>query len=90
MAKTGTPKPRRSRSRKKPDSPADAAQAEAPAQATLPDALEVTAELDDGTSMGLRHRELPIEGVQFHPESIRSEHGHAMLQNFLNMTKVPA
>lgn len=59
-------------------------------RATLPDCLEVTAELEDGTIMGLRHRALPIEGVQFHPESIRSEHGHAMLQNFLNMTKVPA
>lgn len=57
---------------------------------SLPDALEVTATLDDGTIMGLRHRDLPIEGVQFHPESIRSEHGHAMLQNFLNMTKVSA
>ncbi|MBU2982434.1 aminodeoxychorismate/anthranilate synthase component II [Lentibacter algarum] len=51
---------------------------------SLPDCLEVTAELDDGTIMGLQHRELPIHGVQFHPESIRSEHGHAMLQNFLN------
>lgn len=59
-------------------------------RASLPDCLEITAELDDGTIMGLRHRELPMEGVQFHPESIRSEHGHAMLQNFLNITKVPA
>ena len=50
---------------------------------SLPDALEVTAWLDDGTIMGLRHREKPIEGVQFHPESIRSEHGHAMLKTFL-------
>ena len=57
---------------------------------TLPASLEVTAELEDGTIMGLQHRELPLHGVQFHPESIRSEHGHAMLQNFLNEMKVPA
>jgi len=57
---------------------------------TLPDSLEITAELEDGTIMGLQHRELPIHGVQFHPESIRSEHGHKLLQNFLDMTKVPA
>ena len=50
---------------------------------TLPEALEVTAELADGTIMGLRHRAAPIEGVQFHPESIASEHGHAMLRSFL-------
>ena len=56
-------------------------------RANLPGVLEVTAELADGTIMGLRHRSLPIEGVQFHPESIRSEHGHAMLQNFLNTLK---
>jgi len=59
-------------------------------RATLPDCLEVTAHLEDGTIMGLQHRELPIHGVQFHPESIRSEHGHQMLQNFLNVMKVPA
>lgn len=59
-------------------------------RASLPDCLKVTAELDDGTIMGLQHRELPIHGVQFHPESIRSQHGHAMLQNFLNTMKVPA
>jgi anthranilate synthase component II len=59
-------------------------------RATLPDCLEVTAELEDGTIMGLQHRDLPLHGVQFHPESIRSEHGHTMLQNFLNDVKVPA
>ncbi len=57
------------------------------ARDTLPDVLEVTAELEDGTIMGLRHKTLPIEGVQFHPESIRSEHGHALLRNFLDMAK---
>jgi anthranilate synthase component 2 len=57
---------------------------------TLPDALRVTAELEDGTIMGLQHRKLPMHGVQFHPESIRSEHGHALLQNFLNTMQVPA
>ncbi len=56
-------------------------------RASLPPELEVTAELDDGTIMGLRHRDLPIEGVQFHPESIRSEHGHAMLKTFLDTTQ---
>ncbi len=57
---------------------------------TLPDCLEITAKLADGTIMGLQHRKLPIHGVQFHPESIASEHGHALLQNFLNVMKVPA
>ena len=56
-------------------------------RASLPEVLEVTAWLEDGTIMGLRHRERPIEGLQFHPESIRSEHGHAMLKNFLEMCK---
>jgi len=58
--------------------------------ATLPDCLEITAKLENGTIMGLRHREKPIEGVQFHPESIRSEHGHAMLKNFINKVPEPA
>ncbi len=57
---------------------------------SLPDCLEVTAWLEDGTIMGLQHRELPIHGVQFHPESIASQHGHKLLQNFLNEMKVPA
>lgn len=57
---------------------------------SLPDSLEITAELEDGTIMGVQHKELPIHGVQFHPESIRSEHGHKMLDNFLKTTKVPA
>lgn len=57
---------------------------------SLPDALQITAELEDGTIMGLQHRSLPMHGVQFHPESIRSEHGHALLHNFLNEMKVPA
>jgi len=58
------------------------------AKDTLPDALEITAwtEADDGAFdeiMGLRHREHPVEGVQFHPESILTQHGHALLKNFL-------
>ncbi|MEP3786518.1 aminodeoxychorismate/anthranilate synthase component II [Ascidiaceihabitans sp.] len=57
---------------------------------TLPDNLEITAELENGTIMGLQHRSLPIHGVQFHPESIRSEHGHALLKNFVDTMKVPA
>jgi anthranilate synthase component 2 len=50
---------------------------------SLPDCLEVTAISTDGQVMGLRHRTLPVEGVQFHPESVASEHGHALLRNFL-------
>jgi anthranilate synthase component 2 len=52
-------------------------------RASLPDCLEVTAWTDDDEIMGVRHKTLPIEGVQFHPESILTEHGHAMLKNFL-------
>ena len=52
-------------------------------RASCPDVLEVTAWTDDGEIMGVRHKTLPIEGVQFHPESILTEHGHAMLKNFL-------
>lgn len=57
---------------------------------SLPDCLKITAALEDGTIMGLQHRELPLHGVQFHPESIRSEHGFDLLQNFLNEMKVAA
>ncbi|HVG04473.1 MAG TPA: aminodeoxychorismate/anthranilate synthase component II [Burkholderiaceae bacterium] len=59
-------------------------------RSSLPDCLEVTASTDDGEIMGLRHRTLPVEGVQFHPESIATEHGHAMLKNFLQLTKARA
>ena len=52
-------------------------------RATCPPELEITAWTDDGEIMGVRHKTLPIEGVQFHPESILTEHGHAMLKNFL-------
>jgi len=52
-------------------------------RASLPDCLEVTAWTDDGEIMGVRHKEFDIEGVQFHPESILSEHGHALFKNFL-------
>ena len=53
---------------------------------SCPDVLEVTAWTDDGEIMGVRHKTLPIEGVQFHPESILTEHGHAMLRNFLDQS----
>ena len=52
-------------------------------RATLPKCLEVTAESEDGEIMGVRHREFAVEGVQFHPESFLTEHGHALLKNFL-------
>ena len=52
-------------------------------KSTCPEVLEVTAWTDDGEIMGVRHKTLPIQGVQFHPESILTEHGHAMLKNFL-------
>ncbi len=54
---------------------------------TLPEALEVTASTDDGLIMGMQHRSYPSHGVQFHPESIASENGHAILQNFLNLAR---
>jgi anthranilate synthase component II len=51
---------------------------------TLPECLEITATTEDGEIMGVRHRTMPIDGVQFHPEAILTEHGHALLKNFLN------
>jgi anthranilate synthase component 2 len=53
-------------------------------RASLPACLEVTATSEDGEIMGVRHRELAVEGVQFHPEAILTEHGHALLRNFLD------
>src|SRR5215813_8314454 len=54
-------------------------------RATLPSCLEITAETDDGLIMGLAHRDVNLHGVQFHPESIASEHGHKLLANFLRI-----
>ena len=53
-------------------------------RASCPDCLEITAWTDDGEIMGVRHKQLAIQGVQFHPESILTEHGHAMLKNYLD------
>ncbi|HEY0269750.1 MAG TPA: aminodeoxychorismate/anthranilate synthase component II [Sphingomonas sp.] len=59
------------------------------AEADLPAELIVNARSEDGVIMGFRHRDLPIHGVQFHPESIATEHGHAMLANFLRLAGLP-
>jgi anthranilate synthase component 2 len=56
-------------------------------RATLPNSLTITAESDDGVIMGVAHREHPVHGVQFHPESIATEHGHALLRNFLDLAR---
>jgi anthranilate synthase component II len=55
---------------------------------TLPDCLEVTAQTADGTIMGLQHKSLPLHGVQFHPESIATDHGHALLANFMRIAGI--
>ena len=57
---------------------------------SMPDALEITARADDGVIMGVMHKTHPVHGVQFHPESIASENGHALLQNFLRLAHQPA
>jgi anthranilate synthase component 2 len=54
---------------------------------TLPDCLTITAETDDGLIMGLEHRQYEVHGVQFHPESIESQHGHALLRNFIDRAR---
>ena len=57
---------------------------------SMPDDLEVTTTSEDGVIMGVMHKNQPVHGVQFHPESIASENGHALLQNFLRMARLPA
>ncbi|HYM19342.1 MAG TPA: aminodeoxychorismate/anthranilate synthase component II [Micropepsaceae bacterium] len=57
---------------------------------SLPDCLEITAETDDGVIMGVAHKGRPVHGVQFHPESIASQHGHALLENFLKLARKAA
>ena len=59
-------------------------------RASLPDCFEITAETEDGLIMGLQHKELPLHGVQFHPESIATQHGHALLKNFLDIADAAA
>jgi len=54
---------------------------------SLPDCLEVTAKTEDGTIMGVSHKQHPVHGVQFHPESIRSEHGKTLMANFLKLAE---
>lgn len=56
-------------------------------RSSLPDELQVTAETEDGIVMGVAHRTLPLYGVQFHPESIASEHGHSLLANFIGLAR---
>jgi len=58
-------------------------------RSTMPSSLRITAETADGLVMGVRHESLPVHGVQFHPESILTENGHRMLENFLSMTVAP-
>jgi len=59
-------------------------------RASLPECLEITAWTDDGEIMGVRHKRLAVEGVQFHPESILTQHGHALLKNFLTAPALAA